>query len=341
MVFRQLVVSCGLLTLAACPPKGGPTGGGGPTPPGIGCPDAANVFVASYLTAEEGQKGHTGWVLPLHDQVVATLESEDYKTLDAAAASAAGVPAPPQNLWLLDPRGQPCKLTIGNYYAVGIDAPEKNITYGVELTGCQPPPDPANASAIAVVSSDTPNECQVIGPRGVSQRLGEYDKAGKWQKPAKETPIPQNLAALVPDKECAAPTCEKLWSFAQVDVGGQPVAWAGAVNWLQVSEECEWKGERYSGFFIVGPDGAPMKITEGQEHPLALTAVLADKTGAKVLIAEGPGEYTTYGLGGGRAQVGRHLVWLRPHPDSFEALDHLGPVCPEEPPPGAPPPATP
>jgi hypothetical protein len=316
--------------LAACPPKN-PATGGGPTPPGIGCPDANNVFVVSYLTPEEDGKGHTGWVLPLHDQVVPNLESEDYKAIDPGAASAAGVPVPPPNVWLLQPGGQPCKATIGSFYAVGIDAPEKNVTYGVELTGCQAPQDPANASAIAVVSSDNPNECQVIGPRGVSQRLGEYDKAGKWSKPTKETPIPANLAALIPQKDCAAPGCEKLWSFAQVDVGGQPVAWAGAVNWLQASEECEWKGERYSGFFVVGPDGAPVKVTEGQEHPLALTAVLADKTGAKVLVAEGPGEYSTYALGGGKAQVGRHLVWLRPHPDSFEALDHLGPTCPEEP----------
>ncbi len=331
----RFAVTLGLLTLAACPPKGGPTTGG-PTPPGVGCPDASNVFVVSYLTPEEGGKGHTGWVLPLHDQVVATIDGEDYKAIDAAAAGAAGVPVPPQSVWLLS-GGAPCKATVGGYYAAGIDAPEKNITYGVELSGCQPPPDPANASAIAVVSSDNPSECQVVGPRGLAQRLGEVDKAGKWQKPLKETPIPANLAAIIPQKDCAAPTCEKLWSMAQVEVGGQPVAWAGAVNWLEVSEECEWKGERYSGFFIVGPDGKPLKVSEGQDHPLALTAVLADKTGAKVLVAEGPGEYTTYTLGGGRAQVARHLVWLRPHPDSFEALDHLGPACPEEPA-GTPPP---
>lgn len=331
MSIGRLALTFGLLSLAACPPKN-PATGGGTALPGVGCPDAANVFVVSYLTPEENGKGHTGWVLPLHDKVVDAIDGEDYKTIDPGAATAAGVPQPPQSLWLLQPNGQPCKATVGSFYAAGIDAPEKNVTYGVELTGCNPPPDPANASAIAVVSADTPNQCQVNGPRGVAQRLGEVDQQGKWQKPTKETPIPPNLAALVPQpkNDCAAPTCEKLWSFAQVEVGGQPVAWAGAVNWLQASEDCDWKGERYSGFFIVGPDGAPVKVTEGQEHALALTAVLADKTGAKVLIAEGPGEYATYALGGGMAKVGRHLVWLRPHPDSFEALDHLGPVCPEE-----------
>jgi hypothetical protein len=326
----RLAFTFGLLTLAACPQKR--TGPIQPGPgAGVGCPDANNVYVASYLSPEEGGKGHTGWVLPLHDKVVPSVEGNtEYKTIDAAAAGAEGVPPPPQNIWLLGAGAQPCRATVGNYYAAGIDSPTPNITYGVELTGCQAPPDPANASAIAVVSAEPPSECQVIGPRAVAQRLGEFDQQGKWQKPTKETPIPANVAAVIPNHECAAPTCEKLWSIAQVDIGGQPIAWAGAVNWLQVSEDCEWKGERFSGFFVVGPDGAPVRVTEGQDHPLALTAVLADKTGAKTLVAEGPGEYSTYALGGGKATVARHLVWLRPHPDSYEALDHLGPVCPEQ-----------
>jgi hypothetical protein len=220
-------------------------------------------------------------------------------------------------------------VTVGSYYAAAIDAPTKNITYGVEVTGCAAPPDPASASAIAVISAEAPSACQLIGPKSAGQRLGEPDKDGKWQRPTKETPIPAALAAIVPKKECTAPSCEQLWSIAQVDVGGKPIAWAGAVNWLQApaGTECEWKGERFSGFWIVGPDGAPSKVTEGQKHPLALTAILADKTGPKTLVAEGPGEYATYTLDGGKATIAHHLVWLLPHPDSYDALDHLGPPC--------------
>ena len=57
-----------LLVSAACPQK---RGGGGPAPAaGLGCPAAQNVYIASYLTPEDGAKeGHTGWVLPLHDKV--------------------------------------------------------------------------------------------------------------------------------------------------------------------------------------------------------------------------------------------------------------------------------
>jgi hypothetical protein len=147
----------------------------------------------------------------------------------------------------------------------------------------------------------------------------------------KDTPIPPEIAKVVPAKSCTPPACEPLWSIAQIDVGGKPIAWAGALNWLatDAGEPCKWKAERFSGFFVAGPDGAPVRVTEGQDHPLALTAVLADKSGAKVLVAEGPGEYSTYDLANGAATLARHLVWFRPDPESYDVVDHLGPVCQE------------
>lgn len=326
----RIPIACVLL-LAGCPKRGGGTGPVAQL--GVGCPAASGVYIASYLTTEEAQgsaakSGHTGWVLPLHDRVVASLDGvADYATIDAAAASAAGVPAPPANLWLL---GQtPCKLTVGNYYAAAIDAPTPNVTYGVELTGCAAPQDPANASALVVVSEASPSECQILAPKPVAQRLGQVDKSNQWQKPTAETPIPAAFAGVIPDKPCPAGSCEKLWSIGQVELAGKPIAWAGAVNWLATTSNapCDWKAETFSGFFIAGPDGAPVRVTEGQDHPLAMTAVLADKTGSKVVVAEGPGEYTSYDLAAGKATVGHHLVWLRPHPDSYAAIDHLGPDC--------------
>lgn len=324
--------------IAACPPK---RGGGGPTAqPGLGCPPASAVYMASYLSPEEGSKeGHTGWVLPLHDKVVDSIEGvPEYQTIDAAAATAAGVPAPPKVAWLLAPGG-PCKATVGAYYAAAIEGPPENMAYGVELSGCAAPPAEASDVSAIVLTYDggladaAPSECKVVPPRSVAARLGESDAEGKWSRPAKETPIPPEFAKIVPDRPCAPPGCEKLWSIAQVEVGGRAVAWAGAVNWLTIPEadgpdkQCEWKAERFSGFFVVGPDGTPVKVTEAQDHPLVLTAVLADAGGAKVMIAAAPGEYTTYDMGGGAARVGRHLVWLIPHPESFVPVDQLGPDC--------------
>ena len=152
--------------------------------------------------------------------------------------------------------------------------------------------------------------------------------------PRAETPIPPALASVIPTRECIAPGCEKLWSIAQVDVAGKPIAWAGAVNWIAIPEgaapatQCEWKVETFSGFFVAGAGNVPTRVTEGQDHPLALTAVLVDPSGARVLVAEGPGEYSTYDLTPDGATLGRHLVWLRPDDESFAAIDHLGPACP-------------
>jgi hypothetical protein len=322
-----------LAMLTGCPPK---HGGGGPAAvAGTGCPAASGVYIASYLTPEEGAKGHTGWVLPLHDKVADSIANvPEYAPIDAAAATAAGVPAPPATLWILG-GAQPCKATIGGYYAAAIEAQTPNIAYGVELTGCPAPADPQNASAVVVVSDTVPSGCQIAAPRPVAQRLGEPDKDGHWQRPTKQTPIPPTIAGAIPSRPCTAPGCEMLWSIAQVELAGKSVAWAGAVNWLAIPDgatpesQCTWKAETFSGFFITGADGTPVKVTDGQDHPLALTLVLADRSGAKVLVAEGPGEYSTYDLGGGNAAVGRHLVWLRPDPSSFDAIDHLGPECGE------------
>lgn len=314
----------------------------------MGCPPASGVYIASFQTPEESAGEGSGapppqntpvkgnWVLPLADKIVPTLEGVPaYQTLDAAGASAAGVPAPPSSIWLLTPGSTvPCRATTGTFYAASVDEGQPNITYGVELAGCPAPQDP-NATAIALVSDASPTECRAIAPRQVAQRLGEVDKDGKWQRPAagKEKPIPASVASAIPPRECNAPSCEKLYAVGEVEVGGKPVAYGVAVNYLAVpdgsTEPCDWKGESFSGFFVVGPNGTPVRVTEGQDHPLALTAVLADKGGPKVLLAEGPGEYTAYSLEGGTARVGRHLVWFLPDPAAY-AIDRLGPDCTQE-----------
>jgi hypothetical protein len=320
-----------LLALAGCPAKGGtgpvaPVGGGG------SCPAANGVYMASYLQPEEGAKGatHTGWVLPLADKAVATVQGQpEFTELDAAAAQTAGVPAPPANLWLLAPGAPPCKVTAGAFYAAAIDEGTPNLSYGVELTGCAAPQDAQNATAMVLVSETAPGDCQLLPPKPAAARLGEPDQQGRWQRPTKETPIPPAFAAVVPQHECAAPACEKLYAVASVEIGGKPVVWAGAVNWLRADagDPCKWKGDTFSGFFVVSGETL-VQVTEGQEHPLALAGVLADRGGARVLVAQGPGEYATYDLAAdGKASVGRHLVWLLPDPASYAAVAALNPDC--------------
>lgn len=326
---------CGaLLLLAGCPSKR--VDGPGLTGPiaGVGCPSAAQVYVASYVQPAEGERGHTGWVLPLHNARVASIEGQPaYATVDPAAATAAGVPAPPATVWVLPPNAPMCKATVGAYYAAAIDAATPNLAYGVELTGCPAPADPSDAVAIALVSDQQPSECRPLPPQPVAARLGEVDARNQWTRPTKETPIPPVFAPAVPAKRCVAPDCETLWSVAEVAVDKKPVAWAAAINWLTIpagstpEAACTWPVETFSGFFVAGPDGAPVKVTEGQDHPLALTVVLADRGGPKVLLAEGIGEYAAYDLAAGAATLGRHLVWLVADPAAYAAVDRIGPDC--------------
>lgn len=323
------LASCLLLVLAACPPHSQPVTPP-PQPAGAGCPSAKDVYIASYLTQEAG-KGRTGWVLPLHAAKVDA--SADYQTLDAAALGAAGVPAAPVgNIWLVAGMGAPCQAKLGSAYAAKVDGPPASVSYGYELDGCSAPADPQDASGVVLVSQEPPNSCQFEAPHPVAERLGVMDAKQQWQKPDKETPIPAALEPAIPAHACVAPGCEKLWAIAEIDVANNPVAWAGAVNWFEIGEpaaQCSWKHDQFSGFFIPSPNSPPVKITEGQapDHPLALSAALVDRSGAHVLIADGPGEYATYDLTPGRVALGNHFEWMIAPSEAWEMLDHLGPVC--------------
>lgn len=319
--------------------------GAGPQPPvqppvavgGAGCPTADNIHVASYLASDDPAQpaSHTGWVLPLHDQQVDTLDGvPEYTALDPGTASARGLPPPPSHVWLTVPGQAPCRAVIGSYYAAAVDGPAPNVTYGVELDGCPAPPrdQQDDAEAFALVSDQAPTECQLLAPQPVAARVGEADAQNHWQRPTRQTPLPPAIEAIVPPHDCPAPGCEMLWAFGQVEVAGRPVAWAGAVNWLTIppgaspDSQCDWKTDTFAGFFVATADGGAVKVTEGQDHPLLLTAVLADRGGAKALVAEGSGEYTIYDLTAG-ARVARHLVWLRLAPEAYAVDERIGPRC--------------
>ena len=329
---------CSLLLLAACPPKSSTTPP--PQPPAAGCPAASDVYISSYLTQDAG-KGRSGWVLPMHAMKVETnAQVAEYQPLDAAAVAASGVPAAPVgNIWLIS-GAPPCQVRVGGAYAAKIDGPPASLSYGYELDGCPAPSDPQEGNGIVLVSQESPSGCTLEAPKPVAQRLGQLDAKQEWQKPDKETPIPPTLVPALPTHTCTAPGCESLWAVAEIDVANQPVAWAGALNWMTIGEgsPCTWKAEQFSGFFIPSSDGKPVQVTEGQtpEHRLALSAALVDHTGAHVLIADGPGEYATYDLTPSKAVLGHHTTWMLAPNDAWEMLDHLGPVCDQPAPAAAP-----
>ena len=322
-----------LLVLAACPPKStGPTTTMPPPATGAGCPTADGVFVASYVTDAPGRGA--GWVMPLHAMKVEPgAQVPEYQKVDAATAAASGVPAAPTaTMWLVTEGAAPCKVTTRDYYAAKIAGPPASLSYGAELDGCPAPADPQEGGGIVLVSQESPGACRFEVPKPIAARLGEMDQAQQWHAPAKSTPIPPAIAAVIPQHECAAPGCEQLWAFGEVDINNAPVAWSGAVNWLTIGkaeDACHWKAEQFSGLFIPGPGGAPQKLDNPGDHALALTAVLADTTGAKVMFAEGPGEYATYDLAPGAAKLAHHIEWMLAPDAEWAMVDHLGPLCPE------------
>jgi hypothetical protein len=220
---------------------------------------------------------------------------------------------------------------------VKIDDPSPNLTYGIELDGCPAPTDQNDTEAVALVSLDAPSDCHFEAPNPIASRLGETDPQQKWHAPIKETPIPPALATIVPPHECKSPACETLWAFAEIAIDRKPVAWSGAINWLEVGDPqkpCDWRDETFSGFFVPDNAGKPVKIDAGQKHALVLAAALVDNGGARVLLAEAPGEYATYDLVPGGASLGHAVTWLLAPDLAFRMIDHLGPQCP---PPGQPP----
>jgi hypothetical protein len=328
--------------LAGCPPppptQPQPLAGGS-----AGCPSAKDVYTAEYVTNEPNH-GRSGWVMPLSDQKVDGVAGKPaYQVIDAAAAQAAGVPAAPAHVWLVQPNQAPCQAKVGNYYATAIDIPDAaNISYGVELDGCPAPPSSEGQAAeggeaIALDSAESPGTCRLVTPPQdpIAERVGETVPATgatgvSWKAPRQETPIPVGLVPAIPKHDCTAPGCETLWTVFQIDVDAIPAAWAAAVNWLTVgdaAQTCAWHADTFNGFFIPDSTGKAVKITEGQDHPLILAGVLADGGGPKVLFADGAGEYTAYDLGRGTATVGHHVVWLLADQSAYGIDDHLGPQC--------------
>jgi hypothetical protein len=316
-----------VLLVAGCPPK---TATAPQIPEGGPCPSAAGVYIASYVTNEAG-KGHTGWVMPLHAMAVdPSAQVADWAPLDATAASVSGVPAPPQApMWLMTPNAPPCQVKIGNYYAAKLPGPPANVSYGVELDGCPAPLDAQESGGIVLVAAQAPGGCTFQAPHPGAARLGELDTQKRWQRPARESPIPGALAGLVPAHDCDAPGCERLWAIGEIDIGDRPLAWSAAVNWVTIREPtdpCTWQVDRWSGIFAAGGNAKPIKLDSG-EHPLVLSAALVDRTGVKVLLAEGPGTFATYDFVGDAGRPAHAITWMLAPTEAWDAVDRLAPVC--------------
>ncbi len=287
-------------------------------------------------------------MLPVRDEKADSVAGiSEFEELAPTSPQAADIARPTQAMWIMQPGLAPCRARIGKAYRAAIDVKDSpNISYGLELHGCPPPAEQDEDEAVVAGSPTSPGLCQ-IRPRSRSRRASAMSirgTSGRATSRSRSRPASRRSA---PQKTCTAPDCEMLWSFLQVDVAARPVAWSGAVNWMQtpavpadVSAVCKYAIESFSGFFVPGPNNTATKVSDGQDHTLALTAVLADKTGAKVMLADGAGEYSTYDFQvDGSVKLARHVVWLLADAAAYGVDDRVGPV--REPSAAGPPPTGP
>jgi hypothetical protein len=329
-----LVALVTVVQLAACGPKAKPTSAQptGPTavpiPDGPGCPAAASVVVAVWRDATAGVAA--GWTLPLANRAT-TATSPGFQLLDEAGA--ASLPPRPARLWLMPPGAPPCEATPGAAYAdTVVDGPANDIL-GVQLTTrCPAPGKDQSQQLIALVADAAPTGCVAILPRPVAGRVGEA-QGSSWQILPQSTPMPPAVAAAIPRKECAAP-CEQLWTVAQLDFGGKPIAWDVSVEWLRVDpaqpDVCQWTTEHDGGIYVANPGGAAETLQhEHAVEPLHLGVLLADRSGPRVLVLEHIGEYATFDLGAGGAAPApaHHLRWYVPNEELYAGDRKLGPYC--------------
>lgn len=315
-----------LAALAACTPAATTTPAP-QLPAGGPCPAASGLYVASYVSNAH----RTGWVLPLHAMAVEpAAKLPEWAPLDPTAASVSSVPAAPEGpLWLYTANAPPCPLRLGSYYAARLPGPPASVSYGVELDGCPAPADPQDDGALVLATKDRPDGCEVETPRLIAARLGQLDDKKLWHRPVQQTPIPPELARLVPAHDCRAPDCETLWVVGEEDWGSRVVAWGVAVDWLHVidpADPCTWRDERWGGIFAPAADGTPTRLDTG-DHPLALSAALIDNGGPKALLADGPGAYATFDVVPPPGRRARAITWMLASHDAWDAVDRLAPAC--------------
>lgn len=332
---RPLLFAAALALAAACGAKAKPSpiapapagATAVPIPDGPPCPSAESVMIA---VAHEPSPGVPAmWHLPLANRPTEETAAR-YRVLDAAAATAAAIPAPPPKLWLMS-GGALCEASPGAYYAeVIVDGPPNEVL-GVQLTTkCALPAAEAAQQAVALAADVAPAGCVAILPRPVAGRVAE-EQNGQWRVLPQSTAIPPALAAALPQKSCSAP-CEPLWTVAQLDFAGKPVAWDVALEWLRVDpaqpDVCQWASEGDGGVFMANAAGGAERIADGHAAvPLHLGALLADRAGAKVLVLEHIGEYATFELSAGASKPARYLRWFVPNEEHYGGDRKLGPYC--------------
>jgi hypothetical protein len=257
------------------------------------CPGPDKVVLVEPLyDANDESAPPVGWSLPLLARP--TPEGATSGPLTADEARALGVTSIPKSVWIYHRGHPPCRGTVTDLTRDVDDAPG-SMSIDARLEGCPPPRAEEIGPWFGLTVDAAPVECGLARAPVVAERVGDAD-GETWVRPAAETPIPAEIAGLVPRPKhaCDAPDCEALWEVRAATVDGTAVAYEATLTWARPDEDlslCELEHDDGHALFTVGKHGVT-RIDEPADAWQHLVGVFYDATGPRQLLVRGRGTYT-------------------------------------------------
>jgi hypothetical protein len=324
-----------VLLFAACgpppPPAVTPVGNAGPG----ACPAAAAVRPAEWKqVAPDDPYGYGGmtygapaiphWQIPLEVEVTdwenpPPNEWFGPRTVDEVRPQVAAPLGTEAWIYTSD-RAEPCRAPITGYYQGrdNLGGPDYGVL-AAQAEGCAPAGELTGVSW-AVIGDGDPSACRMARaePRGSREATWGEDNTPSFGAAAAP---PAPIAAAVPQKPCASPACEQLWSATTVSTPALEVSEV-TMTWVKPvgDDYCRWEEESDHAFYL-GPPGGPLTRASlrGPESEvwMSLSGVLYDAQGARLLLSSANGEYGVHAIDHGALGTGKIETWYVGHEEDY------------------------
>lgn len=328
LVAVSLSAACGPPAPAVTPVEVGNAGAGA-------CPQAAAIHPAEWKVppAEVDPYGYGGMTygapaIP-HWQIPLEVEMADWENPppgDAfgprTADEVRGLVTAPlgTEAWIYTTeREEPCRAPITGYY-VGRDnlgGPDYTMV-AAQAEGCAPAGELTAMSWAALGDGDA-SACKLAR----AEHRGGREASWGEDKPmfGEPAPLPAPLAAAAPQKPCASPGCELLWSATTastptLEVSEVTMTWVEPVG----DDYCSWEEESDHAFYLGAPGATPARasLRSGDADAwMSVSGVLYDAQGPRLLLSAANGEYGVHSLEGGALGAGRIETWYVGHEEDY------------------------
>lgn len=339
------LLSLGSLFAACGPPAPavGPVGNAGALE---ACPQALAVHPAEFKVPPENEDypgaygGMTYGAPPIpHWQIPLEVEVTDwenpppdsaYGPRDPSAVSALVTVPLGTEAWIYtSERDEPCRAPITGYYfgRDNLGGPDYSIL-AAQAEGCAPTAA-LEAMSWAVIGDGDPSACRLARAGSIGGRVASWgdDNLPTFGEAAAP---PATIAAAVPQKECVAPGCETLWNASTATAPGLE-ATEVTMTWVRPvgDDYCSWEEESDHSIYLGPPGGpltrAPLKLAENDAW-MALSGVMHDGQGARLLLTHANGDYGVHAIEGGVIGAGTIQTWYVGHEEDYYGFS-LWNVC--------------